>query len=86
MAPKREQEIERLRDQTLKAALDNLLKFIDPTNTDCAVSPEARREAAQYLDSWVAGPLASALNRQDLAVYWGESTARAEEYLAATRR
>lgn len=83
----RAQEIEALRDNALKTALGDLLKFLDPSNPDCGVDPEVRRQAGSYLDSWVAGPLAAALNRQDLGA-WREgcdSVRIAEEFLAKVR-
>jgi hypothetical protein len=85
---KREQQIEAARDNALTAALEDLLAFLDPDDDDCDVDPQVRREASLYLESWVAGPLAAALNRQELGT-WAQGHSgrgRAAKYLALIRQ
>ena len=82
---KREQEINNLRDQALMVALDHLLEFINPDDPQCSVDPDVRKASAQYLESWVAGPLAAALNLQNLGDYRQSRIRRAQEYLELTK-
>lgn len=77
----RSEQITQLRNKALMAALNDLLKFIDPDNKDCDVSPEVRKEAASYLESWVAGPLAAALRMRDLGAWEHAETIVAQRYL-----
>lgn len=39
----------------------DLRVFLDPNDTECPVSPAARREAGAFIDSWALGPIETSL-------------------------
>lgn len=48
-------------EHEMQEALRSLRMFLDPGNEGCAVPPEHRDAAKQYLESWVLGPLEEAV-------------------------
>jgi hypothetical protein len=76
-------EIDRIRDE-LGEAIRDLQVFLDPNNPDCNVSPEARQAAAEYLYTWVLGPIQTA--DQLIASRVGRNETKREEQRTARKR
>ena len=76
-------EIERIQDE-LREAITDLQVFLDPTNPDCNVPAEVRQVAAEYLSTWVLGPIQTADQLIESRV--GRNEARREEKRSTRRR
>lgn len=76
-------EVERIRDE-LREAIRDLQVFLDPNNPDCNVPAEARQVAAEYLYTWVLGPIQTADQLIEGRV--GRNEARREEKRTARKR